>query len=128
MSSHSRVMSKRYFKGARDPRGLHWRSAMTCHRSLPGLWKRLTAIRPSNLGSESRGNLLRFPTGQHFEAVISGLGDRDAIVNRTAYRKRLLGIVVLCSTLLLISGVAAIMRTFGTAALRWALIMVPRWR
>lgn len=82
---------------------------MTCHRSLPGLGKRLTAIRPSNLGSENRGNLLRFPTGQHFEAVISGLGDREAIANRTAYRKRLLGIVVLCSTLLLISGVAAIM-------------------
>ena len=82
---------------------------MTCHRSLPGLGKRLTAIRPSNLGSESRGNLLRFPTGQHFEAVISGLGDREAIANPIAYRKRLLGIVVLCSTLLLISGVAAIM-------------------
>jgi hypothetical protein len=65
------------------------------------------------LGSESRGNLLRFPTGQHFEAVISGLGgrqhDQDATENRTAYRKRVLGIVVLCSTLLLISGVAAIM-------------------
>jgi hypothetical protein len=65
------------------------------------------------LGSESRGNLLRFPTGQHFEAVISGLGgrqhDQDATANRTAYRKRLLGITVLCSTLLLISGVAAIM-------------------
>jgi hypothetical protein len=59
-----------------------------------------------NLGSESRGNLLRFPTGQHFEAVISGLGDRDAITNRAAYRKRLFGIVV---TLLLISGGAAIM-------------------
>jgi hypothetical protein len=86
---------------------------MTCHRSLPGLGKRLTAIRSSNLVSESRGNLLRFPSGQHFEAVISGLGagqhDRDATANRTAYRKRLLGIVVLCSTLLLISGVAAIM-------------------
>jgi hypothetical protein len=81
---------------------------MTCHRSLPGLGKRLTAIRPSNLGSESRGNLLRFPTGQHFEAVISRLGDRGAIANRTAHRKWLLGIVVLCSTLL-ISGVAAIM-------------------
>jgi len=86
---------------------------MTCHRSLPGLaGKRLKAIRPSNSGSES-GNLLRFPTGQHFEAVISGLGegqhDRKAIANRTAYRKRVLGIVVLCSTLLLISGVAAIM-------------------
>jgi len=55
---------------------------------------------------------LRFPTGQHFEAVISGLGegrhDREATANRTAYRKRVLG-VVLCSTLLLISGVAAIM-------------------
>src|SRR6476660_10515957 len=104
MSSHSRLMSKRYFKGARVSRGLHWRSAMTCHRSLPGLGKRLTAIRPLNLGSESRGNLLRFPTGQHFEAVMSGLGDRDATTNRAAYRKRLLGIVVLCSTLLLVSG------------------------
>ncbi|TMK07685.1 MAG: hypothetical protein E6G71_10435 [Alphaproteobacteria bacterium] len=86
---------------------------MTCHRSLPGLaGKRLKAIRPFNSGSES-GNLLRFPTGQHFEAVISGLGegqhDRKATANRTAYRKRVLGIVVLCSTLLLISGVAAIM-------------------
>ena len=85
---------------------------MTCHRSLPGLaGKRLKAIHPSN--SESRGNLLRFPTGQHFEALISGLGegqhDRKATANRTAYRKRVLGIVVLCSTLLLISGVAAIM-------------------
>jgi hypothetical protein len=87
---------------------------MTCHRSLPGLaGKRLKAIRPSNSGSEGRGNLLRFPTGQHFEAVISGLGegqhDRTATANRTAYRKRVLGIVVLSSTLLLISGVAAIM-------------------
>ncbi len=86
---------------------------MTCHRSLPGLaGKRLKAIRPPNPGSES-GNLLRFPTGQHFEAVISGFGegqhDRKAAANRTAYRKRVLGIVVLCSTLLLISGVAAIM-------------------
>ena len=86
---------------------------MTCHRSLPGLaGKRLKANRPFNSGSES-GNLLRFPTGQHFEAVISGLGegqhDRKATANRTAYRKRVLGIVVLCSTLLLISGVAAIM-------------------
>jgi hypothetical protein len=87
---------------------------MTCHRSLPGLaGSRLKAIRSSNSGPESRGNLLRFPTGQHFEAVISGLGegqhDRTATANRTAYRKRVLGIVVLCSTLLLISGVAAIM-------------------
>src|SRR6266478_1310962 len=61
----------------------------------------------------SCGNLLRFPTGQHFEAVISGLGggrhDREPTANRTAYRKRVLGIVVLCSTLLLISGVVAIM-------------------
>jgi hypothetical protein len=40
---------------------------------------------------------------------MSGLGDRDAITNRAAYRKRLLGIVVLCSALLLISGGAAIM-------------------
>src|SRR5258707_11975849 len=86
---------------------------MTCHRSLPGLGKRLTAIRPSNLGSESLGNLLRFPTGQHFEAVISGLGDRqrdrEATANRTAYRKRVLGIVIPCSTLLLISGVVAVL-------------------
>jgi hypothetical protein len=85
---------------------------MTCHRSLPGLaGSRLKAIRPSN--SESSGKLLRFPTGQHLGAVISGLGkgqhDRTATANRTAYRKRILGIVVLCSTLLLISGVAAIM-------------------
>jgi hypothetical protein len=40
---------------------------------------------------------------------MSGLGDRGAITNRAAYRKRLLGIVVLCSALLLISGGAAIM-------------------
>jgi len=40
---------------------------------------------------------------------MSGLSDRDAITNRAAYRKRLLGIVVLCSALLLISGGAAIM-------------------
>jgi hypothetical protein len=56
---------------------------------------------------------LRFPTGQHFEAVISGLGegqhDREVKANRSAYRKRVLGIVVLCSTLLLISGVVAVM-------------------
>jgi hypothetical protein len=87
---------------------------MTCHRSLPGLaGKRIKAIGPPNLGPESRGNLLRFPTGQHFEAMISGVGegqhDRGATANRTAYRKRVLGIVVLCSTLLLISGVVAIM-------------------
>jgi hypothetical protein len=86
---------------------------MTCHRSLPGLaGKQLKAILPSNSGPESLGNLLRFPTGQHFEAAISGLGDRqhdrEATANRT-YRKRVLRIVVLCSTLLLISGVVAIM-------------------
>jgi hypothetical protein len=73
------------------------------------------------LGSESRGNLLRFPTGQHFEAVISGLGgrqhDQDATANRTAYRKRVLGIVVLCSTLLLISGVAAAIMIGGNVNL-----------
>ena len=40
---------------------------------------------------------------------MSELGDRGAITNRAAYRKRLLGIVVLCSALLLISGGAAIM-------------------
>jgi hypothetical protein len=84
---------------------------MTCHRTLPGLGKRLTAIHPS--APESRGNLLRFPTGQHFEAVRSGLGegqpDREVKANRSAYRKRVLGIVVLCSTLLLISGVVAFM-------------------
>src|SRR5258708_6401775 len=115
MSSHSRVVSKRYFKGGPEiPRRLHWRSAMTCHRSLPGLaGKRLKAIRPSNSGPESRGNLLRFPTGQHFEAVISGLGegrhDRTATANRTAYRKRVPGIVVLFRPLLLISRVSAAM-------------------
>jgi hypothetical protein len=95
---------------------------MTCHRSLPGLGKRLTAIRPSNLGSESRGNLLQFPTGQHFEAVISGLGDRDAITNRAAYRKRLL--VVLCSTLLLISGGAAIMMGWNVNLTRLSTVSV----
>jgi len=56
---------------------------------------------------------LRFPTGQHLKAVISGLGegqhDREVKANRSAYRKRVLGIVVLCSTLLLISGVVAVM-------------------
>jgi hypothetical protein len=45
--------------------------------------------------------------------VISGLGegqhDREVKANRSAYRKRVLGIVVLCSTLLLISGVVAVM-------------------
>jgi hypothetical protein len=45
--------------------------------------------------------------------MISGVGegqhDRGATANRIAYRKRVLGIVVLCSTLLLISGVVAIM-------------------
>src|SRR5258705_13279920 len=86
---------------------------MTCHRTLPGLaGKRLKAIRP-NLGPEGRGNLLRFPTGHHFEGMISGYGegehDRGATANRTAYRKRLFGIVVLCSTLLLISGGVAIL-------------------
>ena len=34
---------------------------------------------------------------------------RGPTANRTAYRKRVLGIVVSCSTLLLISGVVAIM-------------------
>jgi hypothetical protein len=97
---------------------------MTCHRSLPGLGKRLTAIRSSNLVSESRGNLLRFPTGQHFEAVMSGLGDRDAITNRAAYRKRLLGIVVLCSTLLLVSGGAAIMMGWNVNLTRLSTVSV----
>ena len=102
---------------------------MTCHRSLPGLaGKRLKAIRPSNSSPESRGNLLRFPTGQHFEAVISGLGegrhDREATANRTAYRKRVLGIVVLCSTLLLISGVAAIMSGWNVNLTRLSTVSV----
>jgi hypothetical protein len=102
---------------------------MTCHRSLPGLaGKRLKAIRPSNSGSESLGNLLRFPTGQHFEGVISGLGDRqhdrEATANRTAYRKRVLGIVVLCSTLLLISGVVAIMIGWNVNLTRFSTVSV----
>jgi len=42
--------------------------------------------------------------------ALSAQHDREASVgDRTAYRKRVLGIVVLCSTLLLISGVVAIM-------------------
>src|SRR5258706_14226887 len=106
MSSDSRVVSKRYFKSGREiARGLHWRSAMTSHRSLPGLGrKRLKAIHRSN--SESRGNLLRFPTGQHFEALISGLGEgqpyRKAPVIPTADGKRILGLVVIYSAVLLI--------------------------
>ena len=100
---------------------------MTCHRSLPGLaGKRLKAIRPFNSGSES-GNLLRFPTGQHLEAVISGLGgahhDREATENRTAYRRRVLG-VVLCTTLLLISGVVAIMIGWNTNLTRFSAVSV----
>jgi hypothetical protein len=87
---------------------------MTCHRSLPGLaGKRLKAIRPSNSGPESLGNLLRFPSGQHLEPVIAGHGqgqrDPEATETRATYRKWLLGIVIFCTTLLLISGVAAIM-------------------
>jgi len=101
---------------------------MTCHRSLPGLaGKRLTAILPSNSGPESRGNLLQFPTGQHLEAVISGLGgahhDREATENRTAYRRRVLG-VVLCTTLLLISGVVAIMIGWNTNLTRFSTVSV----
>src|SRR5713101_7401243 len=103
-------------------------AAMTCHRSLPGLaGKRLKAIGPSNLGPESCGNLLRFPTGQHLEAVISGLGEghhhREATENRTAYRRRVLG-VVLCTTLLLISGVVAIMIGLNTNLTRLSTISV----
>jgi predicted acyl esterase len=62
---------------------------MTCHRTLPGLaGKRLKAIRP-NLGPESRGNLLRFPTGHHFEAMISGYGDSESDgLSKTPIRHR----------------------------------------
>ncbi len=70
---------------------------------------------------------MRFPTGQHLEAVISGLGeghhDREAIENRTAYRRRVLG-VVLCTTLLLISGVVAIMIGLNTNLTRLSTISV----
>jgi len=104
-------------------------AAMTCHRSLPGLaGKRLKAIGLSNLGPESCGNLLRFPTGQHLEAVISGLGEghhhREATENRTAYRKWVLGIVVFCSTLLLVSGVAAIMMGWNVNLTRLSTVSV----
>jgi hypothetical protein len=70
---------------------------------------------------------LRFPTGQHLEAVISGRGegqhDRVATANLTAYRKWVLG-VGLCTTLLLISGVVAIMIGWNTNLTRLSTISV----
>jgi hypothetical protein len=113
---------------------------MTCHRSLPGLaGKRLKAISLSNSDSAHRGNLLLFPTGQHPEAgmpecgddagycsnALSAQHDREASVgDRTAHRKRVLGIVVLCSTLLLISGVVAIMIGWNTNLTRLSTLSV----
>jgi hypothetical protein len=101
---------------------------MTCHRTLPGLaGRRLTAILPSTSDTESRGNLLRFPTGQYLEAVISGHGqgqhDRGATENRTAYRRRVLGVVLL-TTLLLASGAVAIMIGWNTNLTRLSTISV----
>jgi hypothetical protein len=55
---------------------------------------------------------------------MSGLGDRDAMTNRAAYRKRLLGIVVLCSTLLLVSGGAAIMMGWNVNLTRLSTVSV----
>jgi hypothetical protein len=55
---------------------------------------------------------------------MSGLGDRDAITNRAAYRKRLLGIVVLCGTLLLVSGGAAIMMGWNVNLTRLSTVSV----
>jgi hypothetical protein len=55
---------------------------------------------------------------------MSGLGDRDAITNRAAYRKRLLGIVVLCGTLLLVSGGAAVMMGWNVNLTRLSTVSV----
>jgi hypothetical protein len=105
---------------------------MTCHRSLSGPAKhRLKAIPPPNADRASRSNLLLFPTGQHKGAVMLGHGDdaghcpnglsaknyRAATPeDRVTYRKWMLGIVVFYCTLLLISGIVAIVVDFGAGS------------
>jgi hypothetical protein len=97
---------------------------MTCHLNLPGhAGKRLKAIQPLNSGLVERANLLRFPTGQRLEAFMLEQGDdaghcsnglsaenyREATPeDRATYRKWILGMVVFYCTLLLISGVVAV--------------------
>src|SRR5712691_10594304 len=115
-------------------------AAMTCHRSLPGFaGKRLNAVRPSNSDPANRGNLFLFPTGQHLEAGMPGHGNdaghrsnalpaqnyREATAeDRSSYRKRVLGIVIVCSTLLLISGAVAIMIDWNTKLMRLSTVSV----
>jgi hypothetical protein len=69
------------------------------------------------------GNLLRFPTGQHMETIMSGHGDDAGHCSNglsaqkfragtpeqsTIYRRWIFGMVAFYTTLLLISGVVAI--------------------
>jgi hypothetical protein len=105
---------------------------MTCHLNLSGhTAKRLKANQPSNFAPADRGNLLRFPTGQHLGAFMLGQGDdvghcsnglsaknfREATPeDRATYRKWIFGMVVFYCTLLLISGVVAIVVDSGAGS------------
>jgi hypothetical protein len=105
----------------RDPMG----AAMTCRLILPGhAGKRPKAIHAVKSGPANRGNLLLFPAGQRLKAVIPEQGDdagrcsskfsaknyREATSGeRATHRKWVLGIVVFCCAVLLISGVVATM-------------------
>ncbi len=97
---------------------------MTCHLNLPGhAGKRLEAVQPSNSRPADRGNLLLFPTGQRLEAFMLEQGDdaghcsnglsaenyREATPeDRATFRKWVFGMAVFYCTLLLISGVVAV--------------------
>jgi hypothetical protein len=62
---------------------------------------------------------------RHCSNALSAQHDRTATAaDRTAYRKWVLGIVVLCSTLLLISGVVAIMIGWNTNLTRLSTVSV----
>jgi hypothetical protein len=62
---------------------------------------------------------------RHCSNALSAQHDRRATAaDRTAYRKWVLGIVVLCSTLLLISGVVAIMIGWNTNLTRLSTVSV----
>jgi hypothetical protein len=96
---------------------------MTCHLNISGeAGKRRKAIQPSNSGRADRGNLLLFPSSHRLEAVKLEQGDeaahypnglsakhyREAAPEDPAiYRKWMFGMILSCSTLLLISGVVA---------------------
>jgi hypothetical protein len=107
---------------------------MTCHLNLPGeAGKRRKAIQPSNSGRADRGNRLLFPTGQRLEAFMLEQGDdaghcsnglsaknyrEAASEDRVTYRKWMLGTVVFYATLILISGVVALVVDSGAGSTR----------